>query len=203
MRKKIITSFVLFSIIIISSQIIFHFDIKRQAYDAEIINKAGRQRMYSQQITKMALYANEVKNSSFYYFDLETLRKIIHNFSDANTYLRDINTKHYKQDTLTALFKENEPYFNKIVTSSKGVIEDPDNTALFTAFIVTIKSNENGFLKSMDAIVAEYQKIAEKKINRISNLFLIYNVITLILLAYALFFIMLPLFKKNRRDNFY
>lgn len=90
MKKKIILACIIFVLITVSSQIIFYLDIKRQAYDAEIINISGKQRTYSQQITKITLYANEVKNLYRYYIDLDSLANLIDDFSHDNYYLKNI-----------------------------------------------------------------------------------------------------------------
>ena len=124
MKKKIILASILFLLITVSSQFIFHLDIKRQSYDTKIINISGKQRTYSQQITKIALYANEVKNLYRYYIDLDSLSTIVDDFSQDNYYLKNITSKNYKNETTDVLFKENEVYFKKIVTPTDEEIKN-------------------------------------------------------------------------------
>jgi nitrate/nitrite-specific signal transduction histidine kinase len=198
MKQKVISSFIVFTLIVIFNQILFHIDIKNQSYDAEVINKAGRQRMRSQQITKMALYADEVKNSSFYYFDMKTLGEIIVDFKEVNAFLEYMNTTHYKHEILDSLQTQNKVYFDKIVASSDYILKNQDDAAAFKSFLIAIKSNEADFLKTMNTIVAEYQKISEKKLHRLEKLQFFFNAISLLLLFYILFTIIIPLLKVPR-----
>ena len=201
MKQKIIISFILFILIVIINQVLFQIDIKNQSYDAEVINKAGKQRMYSQQIAKIAMYANEVNNSSFYDFNMKTLNKVIADFTEANTFLENMNTNYYKNNTLDSLYAENNIYLNKIVASSNQMLQNQNDKAIFNSFLIVVKNNEANFLKTMNTIVSEYQIIAEKKLHRLDKLQLYFNAITFLLLFYILFTIMLPLLKKPRVES--
>jgi nitrate/nitrite-specific signal transduction histidine kinase len=201
MKQKIIISFILFILIVIINQVLFQIDIKNQSYDAEVINKAGKQRMYSQQIAKIAMYANEVNNSSFYDFNMKTLNKVIANFTEANTFLENMNTNYYKNNTLDSLYAENNIYLNKIIASSNQVLQNQDDKAIFNSFLIAVKNNEANFLKTMNTIVSEYQIIAEKKLHRLDKLQLYFNAISFLLLFYILFTIILPLLKKPKVES--
>ena len=201
MKQKIIISFILFILIVIINQVLFQIDIKNQSYDAKVINKAGKQRMYSQQIAKIAMYANEVNNSSFYDFNMKTLNKVIADFTEANTFLENMNTNYYKNNTLDSLYAENNIYLNKIVASSNQMLQNQNDKAIFNSFLIVVKNNEANFLKTMNTIVSEYQIIAEKKLHRLDKLQLYFNAITFLLLFYILFTIMLPLLKKPRVES--
>jgi nitrate/nitrite-specific signal transduction histidine kinase len=201
MKQKIIISFILFILIVIINQVLFQIDIKNQSYDAKVINKAGKQRMYSQQIAKIAMYANEVNNSSFYDFNMKTLNKVIANFTEANTFLENMNTNYYKNNTLDSLYAENNIYLNKIIASSNQVLQNQDDKAIFNSFLIAVKNNEANFLKTMNTIVSEYQIIAEKKLHRLDKLQLYFNAISFLLLFYILFTIILPLLKKPKVES--
>ena len=45
----------LIAVLIISDQIMVHLSLQQQSHDAHLINTAGRQRMLSQQLSKLAL----------------------------------------------------------------------------------------------------------------------------------------------------
>jgi nitrate/nitrite-specific signal transduction histidine kinase len=201
MKQKIIISFILFILIVIINQVLFQIDIKNQSYDAEVINKAGKQRMYSQQIAKIAMYANEVNNSSFYDFNMKTLNKVIADFTEANTFLENMNTNYYKNNILDSLYAENNIYLNKIIASSNQVLQNQDDEAIFNSFLIAVKNNEANFLKTMNTIVSEYQIIAEKKLHRLDKLQLYFNAISFLLLFYILFTIILTLLKKPKVES--
>ena len=197
-KNNYIVLLVFFIVIIISNQIIIQVDISRQSSDAKTINIAGKQRMFSQQITKMALYASEVKNSPFYNNDIATLERIIDTFKTKQKQLIETNKKQYRNTGVAALFTKNNPYFEQLVSSSENLIKDPDNETVFNNFIVTVKSNEGHFLRTMDAIVNGYQKISESRLNLLKKVQLYFITFTSISLLALLFFMFLPLFRKNK-----
>lgn len=202
MKRKIILACIVFVLITVSSQIIFHLDIKRQAYDAEIINISGKQRTYSQQITKITLYANEVKNLYRYYIDLDSLSNLIDDFSQDNYYLKNINNTIYEDTAIDSLFEINQVHFKNIVNAANETIDNPDNQEIFEKFVTVVKANENEFLVSMEALVNKYQEISERKIEGFQKLLFLYGAISFLFLAYVIFAILIPSFKKKRNSGF-
>lgn len=184
--------------IIISSQIIIHNAISIQSADAQIINIAGKQRMYSQRITKMVLYANELKNSPSFLKNIAILKKQIDRFKKADTYLKRKNKLHQNNDLIHLLFEKNTPYFNKIINAFNTLIENPENEAVFNLLLVTVKSNEAPFLKTMDAIVYEYQQISENKLAFLKRMQYFFITFTSFSLLCMIFFMLLPIFRKNK-----
>lgn len=198
MKKKIILASILFLLITVSSQFIFHLDIKRQSYDTKIINISGKQRTYSQQITKIALYANEVKNLYRYYIDLDSLSTIVDDFSQDNYYLKNITSKNYKNETTDVLFKENEVYFKKIVNAANRTIDNPDNQEIFEEFVTKIKANEAKFSATMDKLVNEYEAISKRKLAGFRKILTLYGLVTIAFLIFVIWFIIIPLYKKSK-----
>ena len=201
-KNKYIVILIFFVVIIITNQVIVQVDISRQSSDAEIINTAGRQRMYSQQIAKMALYAREVENSPFYEKDIEILEKILDSFKRANEYLQKVNEVNYKKSSLKTLFKKNQPFYNNILQSSTALVKNPNNKTAFNSFIVSVKQNEKQYLNSMDAIVDEYQNISENRLALLKKVQLFFITFTSIALIVLFFFIFLPLFRRNKALTF-
>ena len=103
-KKKYLLLAIVFILIIIINQIIIHNAITLQSSDAKTINVAGKQRMYSQQITKIALYSDKEKHSSSYDKDIETLDSIIDRFIKADTYLKKRNNLLYQNTGIDSLF---------------------------------------------------------------------------------------------------
>ncbi|WP_157691911.1 PAS domain S-box protein [Polaribacter sp. KT25b] len=181
--------------IIIANQIIISNSISKQSSDAETINIAGKQRMYSQLITKMALYT---KNANLQDDNISNLKKVIDSFKKADTYLKQKNKLQYNIESLDILFNKNTPYFNKIISSSNKLIEDPNNEVVFNQFFETIKNNEQPFLNSMDAIVNEYQKLSENRLSFLKKMEYFFITFTSISLFAIIFFMFLPMFRKNK-----
>lgn len=198
MKKKIIFVSILFLLITVSSQFIFHLDIKRQSYDTKIINISGKQRTYSQQITKIALYANEVKNLYRYYIDLDSLSTIVDDFTQDNYFLENITSKNYKNKNTEALFKENQVYFKKIVDAANRTIDNPDDQEIFEEFVTKVKANEAQFSSTMDSLVNEYQSISERKLNGFRKILTLYGIATILFLIFVIWLIIIPLYKKGK-----
>ncbi|MFK8059122.1 MAG: hypothetical protein AB8B78_03430 [Polaribacter sp.] len=198
MKKKIIFASILFVLITVSSQFIFHMDIKRQSYDSKIIAISGKQRVYSQQITKIALYANEVKDLYRYYIDLDSLSTIVDDFKQDNFYLKNITSKNYKNDKTDALFKENQIYFRRMVEASNKTIDYPNDQEMFEEFVKGVKNNEAKFSSTMDELVNEYQAISEQKLRGFEKILTLYSIVILIFLILLLWFIIIPLYKKTK-----
>jgi nitrate/nitrite-specific signal transduction histidine kinase len=185
-------------LIIIFNQIFFNIAISRQSSDAETINIAGKQRMYSQQITKKALYLNEIKNDPSHIKNIATLKKIIALFEEADKYLKQKNRLHYNSESINILFKKNTPYFNNIINSSNTLIENPENSNALNQFKETVKSNEKLFLKTMDTIVNEYQQISESRLYFLKKMQYFFIAFTSISLLGVIFFMFLPMFRENK-----
>lgn len=197
-KNKYKVLLIIFILIIISNQIIISDSISLQNSDAETINIAGKQRMYSQQITKMALYSKEAKNTSSRIENISNLQKVIDSFKRADTYLKQKNKLQYNSESINILFEKNSPYFNKIIASFNKLAESPDDDAVFNQFLKIVKNDEEPFLRTMDAIVNEYQNISENRLSflkRMEYLFITFSSISLLAI---IFFMFLPMFRKNK-----
>ncbi|SHM80987.1 type IV pili methyl-accepting chemotaxis transducer N-terminal domain-containing protein [Polaribacter sp. KT 15] len=200
MKKKVTLSFILFTLLVVSNQIIFHFDIKRQSYDAEIINKAGKQRMYSQKLTKDAFFASNAKNTDSFEDKMLDFRETYQDFKIGNYYINNIVLKFYNNQDLNDLYKENQSYYKNLEDASSAILNDIHNDTLFVKSVKTIRDNENGFLVSMDKIVEEYQKMSEIKVNKLQQMQLLFHAASFLLLLYVLFFIIIPIFGRETKS---
>ena len=188
----------IFFILIISNQVIINYAISIQGSDAGTINIAGKQRMYSQQIAKLALYLNDIKNTTSFLKNIEVLEKTIGRFKKADRYLKQKKRPQYNSESIDMLFKKNTSYFNKIITSSNNLIENPKNSVVFNRFIETVKSNEEPYSRTMDSIVLEYQKISESRLAFLKKMQYFFITFTSISLLAIIFFMFLPMFRENK-----
>ena len=156
------------------------------------------QQKNSQQITKIALYANEVKDLYRYYIDLDSLSTIVDDFSQDNYYLKNITSKNYKNATTDVLFEENQVYFKKIINAANRNIDNPDNQEIFEDFVVKVKANEAKFSDTMDKLVNEYQSISERKLTGFKKILTLYGAATLLFLVFVIWSIIIPLYKKGK-----
>ena len=83
MKNKYKIVLVFFILMIIVNQIIVSVSISEHSSKGETINIAGKQRMYSQQITKLTLYLNDVYRGPSRIQDISNLQKTIDSFKKA------------------------------------------------------------------------------------------------------------------------
>ncbi|WP_439132294.1 PAS domain S-box protein [Polaribacter sp.] len=200
-KKKYILLLIGIILIIIFNQIIINNAISQQSSDAETINIAGKQQMYSQQIAKIASYINESKNTSSYKINIETLDSIVACFIKANTYLKEKNKLQYHTTGIDSLFKKNTFFFNKLVKSSNHLVKEPNNDSIYKSFIEEIKNNERPFLNSMDFIVNEYQLISQKRTAFLKKLQYVFLGFSILLFICGVFLMFLPVYKNNKVLN--
>lgn len=197
MKSKIIFAFITYIILFGINKSSLYKNIEEEVDIVKVVNISGRQRMYSQRITKLALYLNDKRETTSTKLKIETLQKSINNFSEAHQYLKNTHISQYNNDILTALFKDIEPYYLNITKSAKEYLKNPDNQKIKELFIETVKLNESDFLNIMDDIVNQYQKIAERKGVITKNTEFTFNTIVFLLTVYCIFAIIIPLFKDK------
>ena len=202
LKYKFIFALLLIIVVILINQVLIQVDLNKQSNDANVINVAGKQRMFSQQITKIAYEASELSKNSLYNNDIKVLEKVIDTFTQTNNYLKKINTKDYKKSSIDSLFKINQTYYSIIVNSSNKLIKNPNDELIFDEFITSIKENEASFLITMDAIVDEYQQVSEDRLTFLKKIQILSTIIKLLVILTLFFFVLLPLSKKNKNLTF-
>jgi hypothetical protein len=198
MKSKIVFAFISYILLFSINNSLLYSDLKKQVSTAKVINLAGKQRMYSQQITKLALYLNEEIEDNYSTLRLEGLKKIITNFSEVHQFLKESHLKQYKSLLLNQYFKDIEHSYLKIINSSRKYLQNPRDEKIKTAFIKSIKLNESDFLRIMDDIVNEYEKIAETRAIKIKGREFTFNAIMIVLTVFSVFSIILPLLKDKQ-----
>jgi len=202
MKNKIIIALLVFTTIIIANQIVFFIDINNQYSNSEIINVAGRQRMYSQRIMKLIL-SSQVENNNYTKEDDNQLDTSVDNFSKAHDFLKEQNQEKFSSEKLDSLFNIIEKPYSNILKSYAELETNQlrDSITISKEKLEDIKSNEQEFLKNMDAIVNTYQVLSQERLTRLSNIQLLFNIIAALLIVYVFTFIILPLSKKQNKTT--
>lgn len=210
---SIIASLVLFS------QIMIQTALNNEKSDARVINIAGRQRMLSQRITKVALglylsseeqtkvsYLNELA----YSVDLwEKSHKALQ-FGDTS-----LGTPGKNSATISSMFKNIEENHQEILSSAKKIIvlanEETIQRDKIYREVQRIVSNESLFLEGMDDIVFQYDSESKKKTDFIRNFEISILFATFLLLGLEVIYIFKPAENhinkafqhiKENQDNF-
>ncbi|KOY51966.1 hypothetical protein [Polaribacter dokdonensis] len=193
MKRKIVYTFITLFILLGINKYLLFTDVKQQDNNVAVVNMAGKQRMYVQQITKLALYY-ELSNSVDF-FNITGLQETTNLFIENHSKLKANYISSYNDVVLEDLFHELQPYFKTIADSSTALIASPENNEKSKEFTTIIKTNEANFLRIMNEIVLQYQTLAQQRINEVKTREITFNITYVLIFSYVLFFIFIP-FRK-------
>lgn len=185
---------------IVVSQLLIQTSISRQQDDARVVNVAGRQRMLSQKISKLALKIGQQK-SDLYEVKQELssaldLWKRSHDgllFGDSTLGLSGENSPKVK-----SMFAEIEKNFREMYESGNAILaaKSVDGISLY---INAILDNERVFLEGMDAIVFQYDREARSKVDQLRKTEIYLFVISILIILLELLFVFRPLARNVRK----
>lgn len=215
--KKLSVQYLIFlgvlTLVIGASQILIQKSISESKSDARIINISGRQRMLSQKITKSALKLQTAKTRDEYFnakIEMSNAADLLmesHNSLKFGSEVIDVSEMN-KSSLLNKLFVQIQPFYETITGATLGLKEisfdqiagNGDRTQL-EYNIELIKSNEAEFLKLMNDITFEYDRLASAKVESLSSSEYYLLAITMVLILLEAFFIFRPMVKKARKKE--
>lgn len=191
---------------IIISQFLIQSFIRRQQDDSRVVNVAGRQRMLSQKISKVALQiaATEVNELDT---KKETLKNALALWKKSHTGLQygdeDLGLSADNSDTVKSMFETIEPHFEAMVTNADSLVNYLESDIQYSSseiqrLVENIMAHETRFLEGMDRIVFQYDDEARKKIRDLIQTEFILFVISLLIIILELLFIFRPLARSVR-----
>lgn len=164
-------------------------DINKLIENTNTINVSGKQRMYSQKISKQALYyLDDIKNVAT---NKETLKATVKSFSTSHYRLKN-NLDNINDEYLNDLFKESDPYFKSIIDNANSITSDNATRVEILKNVNTVISSANSFLPIMDAIVNQYETIGKERGEIVLRREFTFNIILVGLFVYSLIFIITP-----------
>ena len=192
---------------IIISQFVVQRYIGSQQDDSRTINVAGRQRMLSQKISKLALQIGQQNNIDSARVYAKQLRDALNLWTSSHQALLQGDTamgitgkpsEQIKEQYESIMYE-----YQQIVTSAQKIdqlINDPNPDSLKLKIeINNILSHESNFLEGMDAIVFEYDREANEKVDQLRNLEIILLIFSLLVILIELIFIFRPIARNVRR----
>jgi len=192
------------AISIIIGQVLVQLHLRRQESDARVINFAGRQRMLSQQISKIAL---KIQTQP-----LAVNQQIIAELKSANEeWQKNNNNLKNAKDSVSLplltdaqiklLFAKNDIVFHKIWQAStelyNALITEPhQEISVRKSHIESILNNEQSFLVNMEAIVDRLEYLAAEKVTQLKHTEYLLFTISLAIILLEVIFIFLPTTKN-------
>ena len=200
-RHYLVALFVV-ALLSLFGQMLIQRSLNESSNDAHVVNLAGRQRMLSQKLCKMAILLTNKKNFSeeaaFYENDFnETLNLWVKYHYGLKNGKLDLEKKYFIKNSkaIEELYNEIEPKFKEININADS-ISKKNYTTISSHFIIkNMLINERDFLKIMDKIVFQYDFEAKEKVENVKRIEFIlfgFTIITLILEAILIF---IPLVK--------
>ena len=200
-RHYLVALFVV-ALLSLFGQMLIQRSLNESSNDAHVVNLAGRQRMLSQKLCKMAILLTNKKKFSeeaaFYENDFnETLNLWVKYHYGLKNGKLGLEKKYFVKNSkaIQDLFNEIEPKFKEISINADS-ISKKNYTSKSSYFIIkNILTNERDFLNIMDKIVFQYDFEAKNKVENVKRIEFIlfgFTIITLILEAILIF---IPLVK--------
>ena len=164
----------------------------------DIINQAGRQRMYSQKIAKLTLYYE--KGDLFALQELhETVTRwgLTHrNFMDENS---SLSTFYFSSPLIRQNFEDLSVSQQAIENAVNEMVARPK--ADHTEHIATVMEHERRFLVLMDTIVNQMEAEASQSYYKVTMIELVIGTITFLGITVVIFLLMVPVI-NNLREMF-
>lgn len=178
-KTKYIIAIIIAIAVLVTNQVYIQHCLSLKNRDAEIINKAGKQRMYSQKI--LHLYEHWYITGE----EPSQLQKDVIQWKNAHEFL--MNQEYLKsdkeKDNLTKLYEIIQEF------SETTQINPNERTIRELNFASSI------FLEEMDNVVGIYENIASVKLGRIRNIEAILFAVSVLIILAEILFVFLPLIK--------
>lgn len=189
----------LFAVALLSlfGQMLIQRSLNESSDDAHVVNLAGRQRMLSQRLCKMAIlltnknqYAEE---ATFYENDFtETLNLWVTCHYGLKNGKLGLEKNYFVKNsaTIQKLFDKIEPKFQVISINADSVAQKSYTAQSSQNIIKNMLTNERDFLKIMDEIVSQYDIEAKERVENVKRIEFIlfgFTILTLVLEAFLIF----------------
>lgn len=197
-RKWYLLALATIALTIIIAQILIQHHLNSQLDDFRVINVAGRQRAYSQKLTKEVLLLKETDGIVQRNLVLSQLRETLATWKKSHQALQfgdlDFGIPKGDNDEIKALFKKLDPHHNNMVGAVERILANTDQNALPNQTDVNILlQNERDFLSVMDTIVNKYDSLSETQLKNLKYKEYFLLGISLLILLLEILFIFKPL----------
>lgn len=173
--------------------------------DSQVINSLGKQRAYSQHITKLALV---VRNS---YIDsgaldsyLQTLEEAKHNWEQEYEQVKFHFVENGAESDVALMFTGNQVYFDEMQKACNEIglmSKSTRNVAALNKTIEKVLAIEPIFYSNVDAMVLQYQKETQRKIGYFKRKIYVLAILAFLILIGQFLFIIKPNFRVLEERN--
>lgn len=196
------TALTIIAVVTMLSQFAIQSFLDNQLADSKIVNIAGRQRMLSQQISKMCLL---VERNSLNQQLSQQLNANLRLWEKNHNLLKEgkLSRSNSNSKEIDVLFSEIEPYIQNMIAAANQVIaaahEKPSDKMKINNAVNAILSNEFFFLQTMDEIVDQYEKEAREKVYFLKRIEYWMLILVLVILSFEVLLIFKPVARKIKQ----
>lgn len=184
---------------IIVSQFFIQTSIDRQQDDARVINVAGRQRMLSQKISKLALKLHQQYETQSQQELEAALNLWIQSHEGLLNGDRTLGLEGRNSEAILTMFRTVESSF-QIMAQSASILLDPEATTEDKKLACQkILSHEASFLKGMNEIVFRYDSEAQAKVSELKRKEYILFFISILIISFELAFVFRPIARNVQK----
>nr|WP_295923417.1 ATP-binding protein [uncultured Dyadobacter sp.] len=170
-------------------------------HDSRVVNVAGRQRMLSQRLTKLALLkvnGIEHKDSASFGTLLE-LWKSSHDYLANRKLPVESGFVTWKSQPLDTMFHDLGPVFDRIYSNFQVIGRDSSTSADQRIALGQVLDNEPRFLARMDRIVFQFDKESFERLENLERIEWILDLMTILVLIAEGLLIFRPVVNTTRR----
>ncbi|MCK0188972.1 ATP-binding protein [Arenibacter sp. F20364] len=199
-RKWYLFALATIALSIIVAQILIQHHLNSQLNDSKVINVAGRQRAYSQKLTKEVLLLKELSNTEQQNQIITELRETLSIWKDSHQALQfgdvSMGISKGENEEIKVLFQNINPHYNAMVGAVEDILTDFEatGTSIPNQLQVNILlENERNFLNMMDIIVNKYDELSKTHLQDLKFKEYLLLAISLLILLLEIVFIFKPL----------
>ncbi|VXB46749.1 sensor histidine kinase [Maribacter litoralis] len=199
-RKWYLLALAAIALTVIIAQVLIQLHLKAQSGDSQLINIAGRQRAFSQKLTKETLLLKEMTNAKDKELVLSEIVKTLEIWKESHKGLHlsdaSFNLPYEDDPKVQSLFKELDPHHSAMVDAIEHVLlthQQDINAPVDQADLDALLNNERQFLNIMDQIVNEYDARSNEQLQKLKRKEYWLLAFSLLILLLEIFVIFRPL----------
>lgn len=204
LRRRYVVALSLIAFLTIASQFLMQLQISDQSYDSRVVNIAGRQRMLSQKITKLAYYVATAESPEAAAGMRRDLRDSLELWQRSHAGLQQgdpsMGLPGKNSDKIIALFDAIQPDYEAVMAAARAVLDAPRQDESFRRGIRSLEEHEGRFLDGMNEIVFLYDREANAKVEFTRRLEMALMAFTLLVLGLEAALIFAPATRRIQRD---